>query len=97
MINISLHAYVLQVVRPIKGIRKQIIRRGRGAAQLDVYKYKNLERVQNKSFDLLPDESFSVGNLRVKLAPPSGFSYKLNTTLIHEGINPAGRKKENGH
>jgi len=72
-------------------IRQNILRRGRGAANTDLFDYDKAIGVGDRAFDTLAGETIDLGNGTVmKLRPREGWGNALDQELVKAGIDPTG-------
>jgi len=86
---------VIQLQKPMAQIKKQIVARGRGAGQIDMYDYPKLDRMLSRSFDSLEGTALNPAEgIRMKVAQRGGFSEReLNRQLTAMGIKPKHLQK----
>jgi hypothetical protein len=84
---------IIRVHRPYEEIQQQVLKRGRGAAQMTVLDYPRLGNAIETGFKLTegPVESINQ-NIELKVKPPEGFKADkhLDEALTRLGIDPKG-------
>jgi len=95
---------IIHIQKPMSDVKSQILKRGRGAMQLEVYDYDKLHRNITRAFDatagaaqhVVKPSASSVTSIRVKIQPGSGFvaDQKLNQQLRQLGVNASELTRE---
>jgi hypothetical protein len=88
---------IIHLEKPYDVIEKQILKRGRGAGQLDVYDYKKLHKAIRTAFDATAGQAHEVApGIRVKMRGPEGFQAEqlLGTELRNAGIDPSDMTRQ---
>jgi hypothetical protein len=89
---------IIRVHKPMDKVKKQIMSRGRGAYQLDLYDYDKLNKTIATAFDSASGTAFSpVSGVDIKFKPKSGFTSNesLKKVLRQRGVSvPASSTRE---
>lgn len=83
---------IIRIHKPMKDVKKQIIKRGRGAGQLEVYDYDKLHKSIDTAFHRTSGQHFDVGNnIQIKVRPQGGFKADshLNEAIKGHGLDPS--------
>jgi hypothetical protein len=88
---------LVHIAKPDKDVRSQILRRGRGAWQLDAFDYPRVRKSVEAGFSHTRGDSVPVvPGVNVKVRPAGGFNG--NDVLMHKlrslGVDPAGMTRE---
>lgn len=82
---------IIHISKPYSQVEKQIIGRGRGAAQLDFYDYKKLDKSIGTAFKNSKGDTMKFqGGVSVKLKPAGGFQSNeiLDEKVLRKGMDP---------
>lgn len=88
---------IIHLDKPMKQVKDQILKRGRGAGQLDVYDYDKLhDAIQTGFHHTAGDAHEVVPGIRVKMRPSTGFQADnmLNKSLAEKGIDSTGMTRQ---
>ena len=89
---------IIRVHKPMSTIQQQILSRGRGAAQLDVYNYEHLGESIRTAFEATRGKVKSISsNIDIKVKPDGGFraGSELNKRVMARGLSvPSGASRE---
>jgi len=88
---------IIHLDKPMEQVKEQILNRGRGAGQLDVYNYDRLHDAIQTGFHHTAGEAHEVTpGIRVKMRPPTGFQSEalLDRSLAEKGINATGMTRQ---
>lgn len=81
---------IIRVHKPMHQVKQQILSRGRGAAQLDVYNYDKLHKAIETAFDSAKGTVHRFGdNVQMKMKPEGGFlsNDTLRQIAKNNGVN----------
>ena len=88
---------LVHLEKPVDQIRKQTLKRGRGAYQLDAYDYPKFQRGVRSAFSNTAGNQVEIsGSTIAKIKPEGGFQADkvLNENLRSMGINPTGLSRQ---
>ena len=72
--NPDLYDVLVHMEKPVETIKKQLLRRGKGATQYEVENYELLQRNLRNAFELTSGKPVTVApHIRFKIKPPGGF------------------------
>lgn len=88
---------IIHIEKPMNKVKKQILDRGRGAGQLDLYDYDKLHKTIQTAFKTTAGEAATpVPGVHVKMRPSEGFKADeaLATQLRQKGKDPSKMSRE---
>jgi hypothetical protein len=88
---------IIHIEKPMRNVKKQILERGRGAGQLDLYDYDKLHKTIQTAFKTTAGEAATpVPGVHVKMRPDGGFKAEqaLGGRLRQKGKDPSGMSRE---
>lgn len=88
---------IINLEKPLSQVKQQILQRGKGAAQIDLYNYGDKQRAVRAAFENTAGKTIRPHKeVSLKIKPKGGFQadQRLDSTLRGMGISPAGLDRE---